>query len=38
MTVRLDSDVVHWLKSKRTGHLTRINQILRERMVVELKR
>jgi uncharacterized protein (DUF4415 family) len=31
-TVRLDADVLEWLRSKGEGHLTRINEILRERM------
>ena len=30
--VRLDWDVLHWLKSYGPGHSTRINQILREVM------
>ena len=34
-TVRIDADVLEWLKSKGEGHLTRINEILRERMVAE---
>jgi uncharacterized protein (DUF4415 family) len=34
-TVRIDADVLDWLKSKGEGHLTRINQILRERMNAE---
>lgn len=36
-TVRIDADVLDWLKSKGDGHLTRINQILRERMLSETK-
>ncbi len=31
-TVRIDSDVLHWLKSKGRGYQTRINAILREAM------
>ena len=31
-TVRIDADVLAWLKSKGEGHLSRINEILRERM------
>ena len=31
-TVRIDADILAWLKSKGEGHLTRINEILRERM------
>jgi uncharacterized protein (DUF4415 family) len=36
-TVRLDSDVLMWLKSKGKGYQTRINAILREAMLKELK-
>lgn len=34
-TIRLDADVLLWLKSKGKGYQTRINQILRERMLQE---
>jgi uncharacterized protein (DUF4415 family) len=34
-TVRIDADVLDWLRSKGEGHLTRINEILRERMLAE---
>jgi uncharacterized protein (DUF4415 family) len=34
-TVRIDADVLEWLRSKGEGHLTRINEILRERMTAE---
>ena len=37
-TVRIDADVLAWLKSKGDGHLSRINAILRERMNQELGR
>ncbi len=37
-TVRIDSDVLAWLRSKGEGHLTRINEILRERMLQEMRR
>jgi uncharacterized protein (DUF4415 family) len=37
-TVRLDSDVLAWLKSKGTGHLTRINEILRRQMIADLRK
>ena len=30
--VRIDSEVLDWLKSKGQGHLSRINEILRDRM------
>jgi uncharacterized protein (DUF4415 family) len=36
-TFRVDSDVLAWLKSKGRGHLTGINEILREQMSAELK-
>ena len=36
-TVRLDSDVLMWLRSKGKGYQTRINAILREAMLRELK-
>lgn len=35
-TVRVDSDVLAWLKSKGKGYQTRINAILREEMMKEL--
>lgn len=35
-TVRIDADVLDWLRSKGEGHLTRINEILRERMAAEM--
>lgn len=35
-TVRVDSDVLHWLKSEGKGYQTRINTILRDAMVREL--
>jgi uncharacterized protein (DUF4415 family) len=36
-TVRIDADILDWLRSKGDGHLTRINEILRDRMVAELR-
>lgn len=36
-TVRIDADVLDWLKSKGEGHLTRINEILRRTMLEETK-
>jgi uncharacterized protein (DUF4415 family) len=36
-TVRLDADVLEWLKSKGKGYQTRINAILREAMLDEIK-
>lgn len=35
-TVRVDSDVLLWLKSKGRGYQTRMNRILREAMLKEL--
>lgn len=32
-TIRVDADVLHWLKSKGRGYQTRINAILREAMM-----
>ena len=35
ISVRIDNEVLDWLKSKGEGHLTRINEILRECMAQE---
>ena len=35
ISLRIDDEVLDWLKSKGEGHLTRINEILRERMIAE---
>ena len=32
ISLRIDNEVLDWLKSKGDGHLSRINKILRERM------
>ena len=32
ITARLDSDVLHWLKSQGKGYQSRMNEILREKM------
>jgi uncharacterized protein (DUF4415 family) len=32
ISFRIDNEVLDWLKSKGHGHLSRINEILRERM------
>lgn len=32
ISLRVDNDVLAWLKSKGSGHLSRINAILRKRM------
>lgn len=39
-TVRLDADVLDWLKSKGEGHghITRVNEILRSAMLADLRR
>ena len=37
VTMRLDADVVAWLKRDGGGYQTQINEILREQMVVELE-
>ena len=36
MTVRLDADVLEWLKSRGAGHHRRLNQILRSAMLADL--
>jgi uncharacterized protein (DUF4415 family) len=33
LTIRLDADVIAWLKSQGTGYQTRINSLLRNAMV-----
>ena len=38
ISFRVDNDILDWLKSKGEGHLTRINEILRDRMTAELGR
>lgn len=35
ISCRIDNEVLDWLKSKGQGHLSRINEILRERMTQE---
>ena len=37
-TVRMDSDVLEWLKSQGKGYQTRMNAILRDAMLKELKK
>jgi len=37
-TVRIDADVLVWLRQQGKGYQTRINAILRDAMVAELKR
>jgi uncharacterized protein (DUF4415 family) len=36
ISFRIDNEILDWLKAKGEGHLTRINEILRERMAAEL--
>jgi uncharacterized protein (DUF4415 family) len=38
LTVRVDSDVIAWLKQKGAGYQTRINALLREAMLAERER
>jgi uncharacterized protein (DUF4415 family) len=38
VSLRLDSDVVAWLKKDGKGYQTRANRILRERMLTETKK
>ena len=37
MHIRIDADVLAWLKSKGKGYQTRINEILRQAMVTSLQ-
>ena len=36
-TIRIDADVMQWLKSQGKGYQTRMNKILREAMLKEIK-
>lgn len=38
VSMRLDADVIAWLKKEGKGYQTRANRILRERMLQELRR
>ena len=38
LTVRLDADVVAWLREQGKGYQTRLNQVLREAMLQEVTR
>jgi len=38
ISLRIDNDVLAWLRSKGEGHISRINGILRERMEQEIRR
>jgi uncharacterized protein (DUF4415 family) len=35
ISFRIDNEILDWLRSKGEGHLSRINEILRERMAAE---
>jgi uncharacterized protein (DUF4415 family) len=37
ISARIDNDVLDWLKSKGEGHVSRINEILRQAMLADLK-
>ena len=37
LTVRLDADVVAWLRRQGKGYQTRLNSVLREAMLVDLR-
>ncbi len=38
LTLRLDADILAWLKSQGPGYQTRINQILRATMLSQIRR
>jgi uncharacterized protein (DUF4415 family) len=38
LTVRLDADVVAWLRRQGKGYQTRLNQVLREAMLDDIKK
>jgi uncharacterized protein (DUF4415 family) len=38
LTVRLDADVVAWLRRKGRGYQTRLNQVLRKAMLEDIKK
>jgi uncharacterized protein (DUF4415 family) len=38
VSLRLDADVVAWLKKRGKGYQTRANRILRERMLTEMRK
>ena len=37
VSLRIDNEILDWLKSKGEGHLTRINDILRMQMMAEVR-
>lgn len=38
VSIRLDADVLAWLKGKGSGYQTRVNNLLREKMLQELRK
>ena len=38
LTVRLDADVIAWLRRQGKGYQTRLNRVLREAMLQEIKK
>ncbi len=38
VSIRLDADVLAWLKAKGSGYQTKVNSLLRERMLKEISR
>lgn len=38
LTLRLDADVIAWLKKQGTGYQTRLNALLREAMLKDVKK
>jgi uncharacterized protein (DUF4415 family) len=38
VSIRLDADVLAWLKSKGNGYQTKVNSLLRERMLAEIRK
>jgi uncharacterized protein (DUF4415 family) len=38
LTVRLDADVVAWLRDQGRGYQTRLNRVLREAMLADIKK
>lgn len=38
VSIRLDADVLAWLKAKGSGYQTKVNSLLRERMLEEIRK
>lgn len=38
VSIRLDADVLAWLKSQGNGYQTRVNSVLREKMLQEIRK